>query len=188
MTERSTPDSLGDNLWVQKAASQLYGKNVPLLHMSTQHPGTSLHMICFSKPSLALVLQATNARERRLQGYTTHTCSSRGLIISQLFVGLVIVVQTVPCQTKLRLLWAHHSVLCFISLVWIFHALTFAVLLHPWISLKSPHCKLTMTMVLEEQQGSADFLSLWCECFQMTNIPWSMTQHYFKQVVLERTQ
>ena len=127
MTERSTPDSLGDNLWVQKAASQLYGKNVPLLHTSTQHPGTSLHMICFSKPSPALVLQAANAGERRLQGYTTHTCSSRGLIISQLFVGLVIVVQTVACQTKLRLLWAHHSY----HLCEFFHALMFAVLLHP---------------------------------------------------------
>jgi len=34
MTERSTSDSLGDVSWIQKAALQLYRRNVPLLHMS----------------------------------------------------------------------------------------------------------------------------------------------------------
>jgi len=32
MTERSTSDSLGDVSWIQKAALQLYRRNVPLLH------------------------------------------------------------------------------------------------------------------------------------------------------------
>ena len=31
---------------VQKAASQLYRMNVPLLYMSTHGPGTSLHVLC----------------------------------------------------------------------------------------------------------------------------------------------
>jgi len=34
MTERSTSDSLGDVSWIQKAALQLYRRNVPLLHTS----------------------------------------------------------------------------------------------------------------------------------------------------------
>ena len=33
-TERSTSDSLGDISWIQKAALQLYRRNVPLLHTS----------------------------------------------------------------------------------------------------------------------------------------------------------
>jgi len=36
-TERSTSGSLGDVSWIQKAASQLYRRNVPLLHMCV-HP------------------------------------------------------------------------------------------------------------------------------------------------------
>ena len=42
--------------------------NVPLLHTSTQRPGTSLHVISFTKPSPVLVLQATNTGVRR-SGY-----------------------------------------------------------------------------------------------------------------------
>ena len=34
MTEHSTSDSLGDVSWIQKAALQLYRRNVPLLHTS----------------------------------------------------------------------------------------------------------------------------------------------------------
>ena len=68
MTECLTPGSLGDISWVQKAVSQLYIRNLPLLHMSTQHPGTSLHVISFTSPSLAFVLQAANARLKR-HGY-----------------------------------------------------------------------------------------------------------------------
>jgi len=34
MTERSTSDSLGDVSWIQKAALQLYRRNLPLLHTS----------------------------------------------------------------------------------------------------------------------------------------------------------
>jgi len=34
MTECSTSDSVGDASWVQKAALQLYRRNVPLLHTS----------------------------------------------------------------------------------------------------------------------------------------------------------
>ena len=43
--------NLGNVSWVQKATLQLYRRNVPLLHKSTQHTGTSLHMIGFTKPS-----------------------------------------------------------------------------------------------------------------------------------------
>ena len=38
--------------------------NVPLLHTSTQPPPTSLHVTSFTRPSPALVLQATNAGVR----------------------------------------------------------------------------------------------------------------------------
>jgi len=52
---------------VQKAESQLYRMNMPLLHRSTQCPGMSLHVISFTKPSTTLVhlLQVTNAGVRR---------------------------------------------------------------------------------------------------------------------------
>ena len=65
MIERSTSDSLGDVSWVQNATLQLYRRNVPLLHTSTQHPGMSLHVISFTRPSPVLVLQATNTGVRR---------------------------------------------------------------------------------------------------------------------------
>ena len=42
-----------------------FSGNVPLLHIPTQHPGTSLHMISFTRPSPVLVLKVTNARVRR---------------------------------------------------------------------------------------------------------------------------
>jgi len=42
-----------------------FSGNVPLLHTSTQCPGMSLHVISFTRPSLALVLQATNTMVRR---------------------------------------------------------------------------------------------------------------------------
>ena len=38
-----------------------FSGNVPLLHTSTKCPGTSLHVINFTRPSPALVRQATNA-------------------------------------------------------------------------------------------------------------------------------
>jgi len=38
MTEHSTSNSLGDVSWVQKAALQMYRRNVPIPHMSTQYP------------------------------------------------------------------------------------------------------------------------------------------------------
>ena len=44
-TERLTSDSLGDFSWIQKAALQLYRRNVPLLH--TSRPGTSYHVTQF---------------------------------------------------------------------------------------------------------------------------------------------
>jgi len=47
-------------------------KDVPLLNMSTQRPGTSLHMISFARPSPVLVLQVTNAGVRR-PGYEAST-------------------------------------------------------------------------------------------------------------------
>jgi len=64
-TECSTSGSLDDVSWIQKAALQLYRRNVSLLHMSTQCLGTSLHVISFTRPSFTLVLQVTNARVRR---------------------------------------------------------------------------------------------------------------------------
>ena len=42
--------------------------NVPFLHKSTQRPPTLLHVMSFTRPSPALVLQATNAGVRRLYG------------------------------------------------------------------------------------------------------------------------
>jgi len=53
ITERSTSGSLGNVSWVQKADLQLYRKIVPLLRMSTQHPGISLHVNSFTRPSPA---------------------------------------------------------------------------------------------------------------------------------------
>ena len=59
------PDSLGDVPWIQKAALQLYRRNVPLLH-------TSWYVIPRYSvlPGLppTLVLQATNAGARRPAG------------------------------------------------------------------------------------------------------------------------
>ena len=40
-------------------------RNVPLLHTSTQRPPSSLHLTSFTRPSPALVLQATNTGVRR---------------------------------------------------------------------------------------------------------------------------
>jgi len=71
-TECLIPGSLGDISWVQKAASQLYIRNLPLLHTSTQHPGTSLHVISFTRPSLAFVLQAAKAWVRGSNLTATH--------------------------------------------------------------------------------------------------------------------
>jgi len=67
-TECLTSGSLRNVSWVQKAASQLYRRNLSLLHMSTQCPDMSLHMISFTRPSPALPLQATNAGVR-MPGY-----------------------------------------------------------------------------------------------------------------------
>jgi len=40
-TEHLTSDSLGDVSWIQKAALQLYRRNVPLLHMSFPRVSTA---------------------------------------------------------------------------------------------------------------------------------------------------
>ena len=40
-TERLTSDSLGDVSWIQKAALQLYRRNVPLFHMSFPRASTT---------------------------------------------------------------------------------------------------------------------------------------------------
>jgi len=42
--------------------------DLPLLHTSTQHPYTSLHVTSFTRPSPVLVLQVTNAGAR-IPGY-----------------------------------------------------------------------------------------------------------------------
>jgi len=52
-TEHLTSGSLRNIYWVQKAASQLYRKNLPLLHTSTQRPGTSSHVISLPRISTA---------------------------------------------------------------------------------------------------------------------------------------
>ena len=67
-TEHLTSGSLGDVSWVQKAALQLYRRNVPLLHMPTQRPRMSLHVISFARLSPMIVQQVTNAGVRR-SGY-----------------------------------------------------------------------------------------------------------------------
>jgi len=56
----------GDGSWIQKAAVQLYRRNVPLLHMSRYIiPHDS---VLPGLPPSALVLQATNTAARR-SGY-----------------------------------------------------------------------------------------------------------------------
>ena len=69
MTECSTSDSLADVSWVQKAALQVYRRNLPLLH-------TSRYVIARGSvlpgSSPALVLQATNAGAGR-PGYEAKT-------------------------------------------------------------------------------------------------------------------
>jgi len=63
MTECSTSDSLCDVSWIQKAALQLYRRNVPLLQTSRY---VIAHDSCsFTRPSPALVLHVTNAWVRR---------------------------------------------------------------------------------------------------------------------------
>ena len=74
-TERSISDSLGNFSWIQKAALQLYRRNVPLLHTSryvTAHDSCS-----FTRPSPALILQATNTGVRRL-GYEANNHAYSG--------------------------------------------------------------------------------------------------------------
>ena len=52
----------GPYLWSVVQFTYLrFSGNVPLLHTSTQRPGTSLHVISFTWHSPTLVLQATNA-------------------------------------------------------------------------------------------------------------------------------
>jgi len=58
MTERLTSDILEFRKLLNK-------RNVALFHPSTQHPVTSLHVISFTRPSPALVLQMTNIGVRR---------------------------------------------------------------------------------------------------------------------------
>ena len=65
MAECLTSGSIGNVSWVQKADLQLYRRIVPLLRMSIQRPGMSLHVNSFTRPSPVLVLQATNAGVRR---------------------------------------------------------------------------------------------------------------------------
>ena len=69
-TEQSTIGSLGDISQIQKDTSQLYRNNVPLLHMSTQHTGTSVHVTSSTRPSPVLVLQPSNTGA----GYEANAC------------------------------------------------------------------------------------------------------------------
>jgi len=65
----SSPQSFhGSRLQSVMHSLTCLSENVPLLHTSTQRPGTSLHVISFTKPSSVLVLQATNTGVRR-SGY-----------------------------------------------------------------------------------------------------------------------
>jgi len=66
-TELSNQCSLGNIFPVQKAAIQLYRKNVPLLHMSAQR--ARYVTACVYKAYPALVLQATNDAGVRRPGY-----------------------------------------------------------------------------------------------------------------------
>jgi len=60
-TERSTSDSLGNVSWFR---IPLYSCTEGMCHSFT-HPGTSLHVTQFTRPSPALVVQATSAGVRR---------------------------------------------------------------------------------------------------------------------------
>jgi len=60
-TERFTSSSLDDVSWVQRL---LHSCREGICHSSTC-PGMSLHMISFTRPSLVLALQVTNAGVRR---------------------------------------------------------------------------------------------------------------------------
>ena len=51
MTERSTSDSLGNVSWIQKAALQLYRRNVPLLH-TARRPGYKATTIALKAESV----------------------------------------------------------------------------------------------------------------------------------------
>ena len=64
-TECLTSDSVGDVSWLQKASVQLYRRNVPLLHKSTKHPGTSLHVTQFYQAFPHISTAATNTGMRR---------------------------------------------------------------------------------------------------------------------------
>ena len=58
-------------------------KELPLLHMYTPHPGPSLHVTSFTRPSLKLVLQVTNtgvSEKARVQGYCISCCTTTHVV------------------------------------------------------------------------------------------------------------
>ena len=85
VTEGLTSGSLATISWIQKATSQLYRRNVPLLHMSTQHPGTSLHVFYQAFPHVTTATTNTSAWVR---GYINmcedHRKRAYGILISEL--------------------------------------------------------------------------------------------------------
>jgi len=64
MTEHSTPDSLGDNSWAQTLFTDVQKECATPPHIQAHH----CTWLSFTRPSPALVLQATNAEVRR-HGY-----------------------------------------------------------------------------------------------------------------------
>jgi len=62
-----------------------YSRNVPLLHTFTQCQGTSLHVISFSRPSPALVMQAMTTGSRR-PGYEARLININELTLSTHFM------------------------------------------------------------------------------------------------------
>ena len=92
--------------WVQKAAPQLYRRNVPLLHTSTQRPGTSLHVSSVSAVSDKRWGEEAWVRGTRLHSVNRlwdHTQSSRnshyGVTLEMLNWGLFTAIN--PWQTVL---------------------------------------------------------------------------------------
>ena len=81
--------------------------NMPLLRMSTHHPGTSLHVISFTRPSPVLVLQATNTGVR-WPGYEAtsflpayqDTCGKVLTLLSRNTAVTVITLMNLTCATE----------------------------------------------------------------------------------------
>jgi len=69
VTEGLTSGSLVTISWIQKATSQLYRRNVPLLHVSAQHPGTSLYVFYQAFPDVKTESNKRQDENAWVRGY-----------------------------------------------------------------------------------------------------------------------